>query len=88
MIRHQMTVHITRPVEQVFACLVEPEQLPVWQSNLLKAESLTPGPLRLGSRFREVRCLGPRETEVQGEVCEFELNRRLQRKPAPSRMFA
>ena len=77
MIRHQMTIHMTRPVEQVFACLVDHEKLTMWQSNLLKAESLTPGPLRLGSRFREVRRLGPREIEVQGEVCEFDLNQRL-----------
>ena len=77
MIRHQMSVHITQPVEQVFACLVDPEKLMMWQSNLLKAENLTPGPVRPGSRFREVRRLGPRETEVLAEVCELELNRRL-----------
>lgn len=77
MIRHQMIVHVTRPVEQVFACLVDPEKLTMWQSNLIKAESLTPGPVRLGSRFREVRRFGQRETEVQGEVSEFELNKQL-----------
>jgi len=77
MIRCEMSVHITRPVEQVFAFLVDPEKLRMWQSNLVEAETLTSGPLRLGSRFREVRRLGQRETEVLGEVSEFELNQRL-----------
>jgi uncharacterized protein YndB with AHSA1/START domain len=77
MIRYQTTVQLSRPVEQVFSFLTDPEKLMMWQSNLVKAVILTSGPLRLGSRFREVRRLGPRETEVQGEVSEFELNQRL-----------
>jgi len=77
MILYQTTVHVSRPREQVFAYLVDPEKLKMWQSNLVKAESLTPGPLRLGSRFREVRRLGQREAEVQGEISEFEPNQRL-----------
>jgi uncharacterized protein YndB with AHSA1/START domain len=76
-IRHEMSVRLNRPVEQVFAFLVDPEKLTMWQSNLMKAEQLTPGPVRLGSRFREVRRLGRKETEVQAEVSAFERNQRL-----------
>ena len=77
MIRHEMSVHLKRPVEQVFAFLVDTEKLTMWQSDLMKAEQLTPGPVRLGSRFREVRRLGQKETEVQAEISAFEPNQRL-----------
>jgi hypothetical protein len=68
MIQHEVTIHLNRPVEQVFAFLLDTGKLSTWQSNLIKSEQLTEGPLRTGSRFREVRRIGKRETEIQGEI--------------------
>jgi uncharacterized protein YndB with AHSA1/START domain len=80
MIQHEVIIHLNQPVEQVFAFLMDTGKLAMWQSNLVKTEPLTEGPLRLGSRFREVRRLGRREAEIQGEITAFEVNRRFETK--------
>jgi uncharacterized protein YndB with AHSA1/START domain len=80
MIQHEVTIHLNRPVEQVFAFLMDTGKLSTWQSNLIKMEQLTAGPLRAGSRFREVRRLGRRDSEIQGEITVFEPNRRFETK--------
>jgi len=80
MIQHEVTIHLNRPVEQVFAFLADTGKLSTWQSNLIKMELLTEGPLRAGSRFREVRRLGRRESEIQAEITAFEPNKRFETK--------
>lgn len=80
MIQHEVSIHLNRPVEQVFAFLADTSKLPDWQSNLIKNELLTQGPLRAGSRFREVRRLGRSESEIQAEITVFEVNKRLETK--------
>lgn len=80
MIQHEVTIHLDQPVEQVFAFLVDTGKLSTWQSNLIKLEQITEGPLRTGSRFREVRRLGRRDSEIQGEITALEPNRRLETK--------
>ena len=80
MIQHEVTIHLNRPVEQVFAFLMDTGKLSTWQSNLIKMEQLTEGPLRAGSRFREVRRLGRRDSEIQGEITVFEPNKRFETK--------
>jgi len=78
MIQHEVTIHLNRPVEQVFAFLMDTGKLSTWQSNLIKMEKITEGPLRAGSRFKEVRRLGRRESEIQAEITLFEPNRRFE----------
>ena len=80
MIQHEVTIHLNRPVEQVFAFLMDTGKLSTWQSNLIKTEQITEGPLRAGSRFREVRRLGKKESEIQGEITVFEPNKRFETK--------
>ena len=80
MIQHEVTIHLNRPVEQVFAFLMDTSKLTTWQSNLIKIEKITEGPLRMGSLFQEVRRLGRRESEIQGEITAFEPNKRFETK--------
>ena len=80
MIEHQVSVHLNKPVEQVFAFLIDTGKLSTWQSNLIKSESLTEGPMRTGSRFREVRRINNKEEEIEGEITTLELNKRLETK--------
>ena len=82
MIQHEVTIHLNKPVEQVFAFLTDTSKLSTWQSNLIKSEQLTEGPLRTGSRFREVRRINNKETEIQGEITALEPNKRLETKTA------
>jgi uncharacterized protein YndB with AHSA1/START domain len=80
MIKHEVTIHFNRPVEQVFAFLVDTGKVSSWQSSLIELEQLTEGPLRAGSRFREIRRLGRRDTKIEGQVTAFEPNKRLETK--------
>lgn len=76
MIKHEVSIHLNRPVEQVFAFLIDPDNLRSWQSNLIETEQLTEKPLRVGSQLREVRQMGPRQAEIQAEITTFEPNKR------------
>jgi uncharacterized protein YndB with AHSA1/START domain len=76
MIQHEVTIHLNRPVEQVFAFLADSKNLRTWQSDLIENEQLTEGTLRVGTRFREVRRTGPRQSEIQAEITDFESNKR------------
>jgi uncharacterized protein YndB with AHSA1/START domain len=80
MIRHEVTIHLDKPVEQVFAFLTDTGKLSTWQSNLIKSEQLTEGPLRTGSRFREIRLINNKEEEIEAEITTLEPNRRLETK--------
>lgn len=76
MIQHDVSIHLNRPVDQVFTFLADPAKQPMWQANLIEIEQLTAGPMRVGTRIREVRRLGRRPTEYQAEVTGFEPNKR------------
>ena len=82
MIQHEVTIHLNKPVEQVFAFLMDTSKLTIWQSNLIKSEQLTEGPWRAGSRFREIRRINNKETEIQGEITALEPNKRFETKTA------
>ena len=78
MIQHEFTIQLDRPVEQVFAFLVDTRNLPMWQSNLIESEHLTDGSLGVGSHFREIRRLGRRPAEIRAKITVFEPNRRFE----------
>ena len=80
MIQHEVTLHLKRPVKQVFAFLADYQNLRTWQSNLIENEQLTEGPFRVGTRFREVRRTGPGQSEIHGEITDFEPNKRFSTK--------
>ena len=46
----ERSAEISRPAEEVFAFLANLENLPRWQSGVLRAELTTPGPLGVGSK--------------------------------------
>jgi uncharacterized membrane protein len=78
MIQHEVTIHLNQPVEQVFAFLMDTTQLTTWQANLIKIDKLTEGPLRMGSRFQEVRRVGRKESGFEAEITAFEPNKRFE----------
>jgi Polyketide cyclase / dehydrase and lipid transport len=76
MIQHEFSIHVNRPVEQVFAFLVNLQNVPTWQSNLVEIRQLTPGALQVGSQVYQVRRFGRRYSEIRVEVTDFERNKR------------
>ena len=71
MINFEESVLIHCPVDRVFAFIVDDKNLRNWQTGLIENELLTEGPLQAGTRFREVRRMGPRDAEIQGEITDF-----------------
>jgi len=74
-IRFAFRVDVDRPVNEVFAYLTDPENLPQWQQTK-RVEQLTPGAVRTGTRFREVRTVLGRRREAITEVSDYEPDRR------------
>jgi uncharacterized protein YndB with AHSA1/START domain len=76
MIQHQIDLTIHRPVEEVFAFLTNAANHPKWDSTSILMEPQEPGLWHTGIRFREVRKLGGRNTEVASQIAYLEPNRR------------
>ena len=72
----QQSVTIARPVEQVFAFLSDPDNIPRWRPDVLEARS-GGGPLQMASEFDEVINFGGRKTQTF-RVNAFEPNETLE----------
>jgi len=58
------SIEIARSPDEVFAFLTDPSKLPLWQ-DAEEVTQLTPGPLGVGTRLREVhKVLGRRRVEI------------------------
>jgi len=60
-VRFEQTFTVRRPPEEVFAFMVEPDNLAKWQTVKTYVTPLTDGPPRLGYRVREGTKVGPRQ---------------------------
>jgi uncharacterized protein YndB with AHSA1/START domain len=76
MIDFTVETHIERPVSEVFGYATDPDRLASWQTNTVSSEKLDEGPMRVGTRLREVhRAPGGKELESVVEVSEYERDR-------------
>jgi uncharacterized protein YndB with AHSA1/START domain len=76
MIRITATASIDATPEEVIDFLADPANAPAWMRALDVAELITPGPIRAGSRFREVQDAGGQRIESICEITEYEPGRR------------
>jgi uncharacterized protein YndB with AHSA1/START domain len=74
MIKTSHSVHIDRPVHEVFDYLKDHENRIYWQGNLTEHEHQK---IAKGSRVTEVRNVLGRRVEIEGEITEFEEDKRL-----------
>jgi uncharacterized protein YndB with AHSA1/START domain len=65
-------VDIARPPQDVFSIVSDLDRLPEWQPLVLEAEQLDDGPLRQGSRVREVRKVRGKRLEQIVEIDTFD----------------
>ncbi len=72
----QQRVEIAHPVDQVFAYLTDPDNIPRWRPDVLEVRS-GGGPLHLGSQFDEVINFGGRKIQTF-RVAVFEPNETLE----------
>jgi uncharacterized protein YndB with AHSA1/START domain len=66
------SVLIPRPPQEVFDYVSAAENLPVWDSSILKAQQADSGPLRVGTRWRGVSKVLGRRFKWTTELVELE----------------
>ena len=67
-------VLIRRDPADVFAYVADFSKVPVWNYAITSTQQVTPGPVALGTRFRQVRSI-PAVAEEEFEVTEWEPGR-------------
>ena len=65
------TVTITRPVEEVFTYLADAENLPQWNYAIEQTRKLSPGPVGVGTVYRQTRTL-PGRSQEDFEIVVFQ----------------
>jgi len=65
------TVTITRPAEEVFAYLADAENLPQWNYAIQQTWKISPGPVGVGTVYRQTRTL-PSRSQEDFEVVVFQ----------------
>lgn len=68
---------IRRPVQEVFAVVAEPTNMPKWNSAVQSVDKTSDGPTRVGTTFHSTRKVLGREVVMDYQVTEFEVNRRI-----------
>jgi uncharacterized protein YndB with AHSA1/START domain len=77
MIRIEGEIVINRPVDEVFDFVADARNEPRYNPRMLRAEKLSPGPIGVGTRFRdEIKSMGG-PAEITIEVIGYERPRRL-----------
>jgi hypothetical protein len=71
------TVTIRRPVQDVFAFLADFGNVPAWNYAIVETRKTSPGPVGVGTTYRQVRSI-PRRSEEGFQVTVFEPARRLE----------
>lgn len=69
-------VRIDRAIDDVFSFVTSPEHLSAWDPRVVEARVEGGGPVREGSRIREVRRLGPRRVEQVVQVAALDRPKR------------
>jgi hypothetical protein len=73
----QNTVTIRRPIEDVFVLLADFENIPRWNYAILQTKKICPGPVGVGTTYRQIRSL-PSRSEEGFQVTVFEPTSRLE----------
>ncbi len=75
MVKIELSVHIDRPVAEVFKYLADPTNLPEYASMFDEAR-LSETPIRVGTKVHARASFLGRKIESSFDVTEYELNRR------------
>jgi uncharacterized protein YndB with AHSA1/START domain len=65
------TIEIARPASEVFAYVIDPSTMPVWQEGCVSGHLDTPS-TRVGSTCTTVRRIGGREREFTTEITDYD----------------
>lgn len=71
-----MSIEVAASPERVFAIASDVEGSPKVQPKIVSVEMLTPGPMRVGTKWREKRKMGSGDAEAMIEITGFEPGKR------------
>ncbi|WP_257988241.1 MULTISPECIES: SRPBCC family protein [Bacillus] len=71
----QTSITIDKPLNEVFAFMVNLENSPDFMPNLIKSEKITDGPISAGTKYLETRYISGRQTVAEVVFTEFNENR-------------
>ena len=74
--RANVSIAIERPVQDVFAVVSNPTNMPKWNSTLLSATKTSDGPTGVGTTVQSTGNMFGRQLQTEFTVTEFEVNRR------------
>lgn len=72
MIKLQESIQIGKPQSLVFGVVSDISKIPQWQSEVVKSTAVTPGPMKMGTKFDEVVKIGPFKVTTHCEVTKYE----------------
>jgi carbon monoxide dehydrogenase subunit G len=72
MINLDLNALIDRPVKDVFAFVVNPDNMPKWNSAVVSLQQITPGKIDVGTKFKNVGEALGRRIEGEMQVVAFE----------------
>jgi uncharacterized membrane protein len=81
MIKINYSVVIDRPLAEVFAYVIDIENMPVWSSEVEKAWKTSEGPMGKGTTFSSTAKVLGRQIENTIEVTDYEPNSKWSLKP-------
>ena len=77
MIDFTNTIRIERPVEDVFSYLSDLEHIPEWNWAIAETRKVTPGPITVGSVYRQTRTV-PQQAIETLEITQFDPSERIE----------
>lgn len=77
MARIEESVEIKRPVDKVFAYLMDAHNWPYWASSILEVEQTSVGQMGVGTTFRGVDRIMGRRMAWTSKIMEYEPNRKM-----------
>lgn len=77
MISFTNTITIERPIGDVFSYLSDLEHTPEWNWAISETRKITPGPVTVGTRYRQTRAI-PRPASEILEITELDPNGRVE----------
>lgn len=72
MARVDATVFINRPVDEVFAFVIDLRNGKMWQAGFIESRPMSEEPIGVGSKFQDVREFLGRHIVSEGEVIAYE----------------
>ena len=75
MAKVETSVWIDRPVDEVFAYVVDPEKVSQWAGPVIESKKTSTGPVGLGTTSSRVTQLLGRTMEATHEITEYDPNR-------------